>query len=119
MVVVPRETTNPFDRLQRWLGWKIARHACELDDLWINPAIDQNLSWEATPRLQVFAFELDSLHLRERGWYYAQKLSQSGWSGHQKVIDFQGEDHVFRTKNLTSQNSTIRRNRIAAFINQD
>ncbi|TXG64345.1 hypothetical protein EZV62_011339 [Acer yangbiense] len=56
--------------------------------------------------------------LQERGWYYAQNLRQRGWSGHQVVIDFQGEGHVFHLKNLTSRNSTILRNRIVTFINE-
>ncbi|KAH7575214.1 hypothetical protein JRO89_XS02G0063900 [Xanthoceras sorbifolium] len=90
-----------------------------IDDPWLNPAKDPNLARVGFLRLQVFVSENDLFQLRERGWYYAQKLRESGWSGYQEVIDFQGENHVFHLNNLNSRNSTILRNRIVTYINQE
>ncbi|KAL5788386.1 hypothetical protein ACOSP7_005335 [Xanthoceras sorbifolium] len=90
-----------------------------IDDPWLNRATDSNLARVGFLRLQVFVSEKDLFQLRERGWYYAQKLRESGWSGYQEVIDFQGENHVFHLNNLNSRNSTILRNRIVTYINQE
>ncbi|KAH7575212.1 hypothetical protein JRO89_XS02G0063500 [Xanthoceras sorbifolium] len=90
-----------------------------IDDPWLNRATDSNLARVGFLRLQVFVSENDLFQLRERGWYYAQKLRESGWSGYQEVIDFQGENHVFHLNNLNSRNSTILRNRIVTYINQE
>ncbi|KAK3195739.1 hypothetical protein Dsin_027049 [Dipteronia sinensis] len=113
---IPGETTDTEIRSAVALSWLSVCPKCMLDHPWINPATDLSLALVATPRLQVFVSELDIL--QERGWYYAQNLRQSGWSGIQEVIDFLGEGHVFHLKNLTSRNSSILRNRIATFINE-
>ncbi|KAK0582218.1 hypothetical protein LWI29_023030 [Acer saccharum] len=113
---IPGETTDTNIRSLVADEWQFVCPNCTLDHPWINPATDPSLALIATPRLQVFVSELDIL--QERGWYYAQNLRQRGWSGHQDVIDFQGEGHVFHLNNLTSRNSTILRNRIVTFINE-
>ncbi|KAK1558236.1 hypothetical protein Q3G72_000040 [Acer saccharum] len=85
---IPSDTMDPLYRLMYMLLWKNVCPTCELDDPWINSATNPNLARVATPRLQVFVSEFDGTHLRERGWYYARKMRQSGWSVHQEVIDF-------------------------------
>ncbi|KAK1558359.1 hypothetical protein Q3G72_001440 [Acer saccharum] len=62
---ISREMANPFDRLQRWLGWKIACPTCELDYPWINSATNLNLARVATPGLQVFVSEF--------GWFASKR----------------------------------------------
>ncbi|KAL5788374.1 hypothetical protein ACOSP7_005323 [Xanthoceras sorbifolium] len=112
------ETQDWSDFMVEFWG-QISPTSSGIDDPWINPSKDPNLARVGFPRLQVFVSEKDTFQLRERGWYYAQKLRESGWSGYQEVNDFQGEDHVFHLNNLTSRNSTILRNSIVTFINQE
>ncbi|KAH7575213.1 hypothetical protein JRO89_XS02G0063600 [Xanthoceras sorbifolium] len=112
------ETQSWSDLIAIFWG-QISPNSSGIDDPWLNPSRDPNLARVGFPRLQVFVSEKDSAQLRERGWYYAQKLRESGWSGYQEVTDFQGEDHDFHMSNLTSRNSTILRNSIVTFINQE
>ncbi|KAK0581650.1 hypothetical protein LWI29_016418 [Acer saccharum] len=95
--------------------WKFAYP--NTDDPWINPAKDPNLSRVGCSGVQVFVSEND--FMRERGWYYVQKLRESGWSGDMVVVDYKGEDHNFHLANLTSKNSVDLRRRTVLVINQE
>ncbi|KAK0582976.1 hypothetical protein LWI29_031833 [Acer saccharum] len=88
-----------------------------VDDPWMNPRKDPNLGRVGCSRVQVFVSEKD--YLRERGWYYAQKLRESGWSGDMEVVEYTDEGHDFHLANLTSKNSVNLRRRIVSFINQN
>lgn len=113
---------EPRDSISRWFyesGWRAVCSGCDMDNPWINPGTDPNLSKVASPRVQIFVSENDELKLRERGWFYASSLRRSGWSGHQHVVDFQNEGHVFHMKKPDSVSATILRRHMAEFINQD
>ncbi|KAK2665124.1 hypothetical protein Ddye_003698 [Dipteronia dyeriana] len=47
-----------------------------IDDPWINPAKDPNLGQVRGSRVQVFVSEND--FVRGKGWFYGQKLRESG-----------------------------------------
>ncbi|TXG64353.1 hypothetical protein EZV62_011347 [Acer yangbiense] len=65
-------------------------------------------------KLEVFVSEKDLF--RERGWYYAAKLRESGWSGDLEVTDFNGEDHDFHLIKPTCE-KTVAMLKSISFIN--
>ncbi|KAH7575217.1 hypothetical protein ACOSP7_005322 [Xanthoceras sorbifolium] len=114
---IPGET-KLYESNRAWgaLLWKVACPSSSgVDDPWMNPAKDPNLGGLGSTRVQVFVSEKD--YLRERGWYYGQKLRESGWSGDMEVVEYKGEGHVFHLANLTSKHSVDLRHRIVSFIN--
>lgn len=119
-VAVPGENRTRFGELSRWseLVWRVACPGCGdgVDDLWLNPGKDPNLSGIGCGRIQVFVSEMD--YLRERDWWYAEKVRESGWSGDIEVVEYKGEQHVFHLNNLTSSNSLDLRRRIVQFIHR-
>ncbi|KAH7575210.1 hypothetical protein ACOSP7_005337 [Xanthoceras sorbifolium] len=95
--------------------WQVAcPSSVGVDDPWLNPAKDPNLGQLGCSRVQVFVSEKDLL--RERGWYYAQKLRESGWSGNQEVTDFQGEDHDFHLFKPNCEKAVAMLKSIVSFI---
>ncbi|TXG64346.1 hypothetical protein EZV62_011340 [Acer yangbiense] len=115
---VPGETETEYEKNRAWgeLLWKVAcpNSSAGVDDPWMNPGKDPNLGRVGCSRVQVFVSEKD--YLRERGWYYAQKLRESGWSGDMEVVEYKDEGHDFHLANLTSKNSVNLRRRIVSFI---
>ena len=65
--------------------------------------------------VQVFVSEKDLF--RERGWYYAAKVRESGWSGDLEVTDFNGEDHDFHLIKPTREKVVAMLKCIVSFIN--
>ncbi|KAK1560670.1 hypothetical protein Q3G72_029493 [Acer saccharum] len=66
-------------------------------------------------KLEVFVSEKNLF--RERGWYYAAKVRESGWSGDLEVTDFNGEDHDFHLIKPTCEKAVAMPNSIVSFIN--
>ncbi|KAK0581249.1 hypothetical protein LWI29_011747 [Acer saccharum] len=96
--------------------WQIAcPNSSGVDDPRINPGEDPNLGRLGCARVQVFVSDMDLL--RVRGWYYAQKVRESGWSGDLEVIDFKGEEHVFHLFKPTCEKAVAMFKRIVSFIN--
>ncbi|KAL2477235.1 putative carboxylesterase 13 [Forsythia ovata] len=85
-----------------------------LDDPLVNPAMDPKLSRLGCTRLLIFVAGKD--FLRDRGWYYFESLSKSGWKGNAEVVEVEGEDHVFNLKEPTSSKAIDVLKRIAAFL---
>ncbi|KAK0583282.1 hypothetical protein LWI29_035410 [Acer saccharum] len=70
---------------------------------------------EIIAAVQVFVSEKNLF--RERGWYYAAKVRESGWSGDLEVTDFNGEDHDFHLIKPTCEKAVAMPNSIVSFIN--
>ncbi|KAI3446013.1 hypothetical protein Pfo_002678 [Paulownia fortunei] len=85
------------------------------DDPWINPATDPKLSSFGCKRLLVYVAEKD--FLRERGWYYKEAISKSGWEGDIEIVDVEGEDHVFSVHSPTGEKGMAMLKRVASFLN--
>ncbi|GAY33357.1 hypothetical protein CUMW_284110, partial [Citrus unshiu] len=63
-----------------------------LDDPWVNPCADgSSLASLGCARVLVFAAEKD--FLCPRGWFYYEKLKESGWGGHVEIVESKGEQH--------------------------
>ncbi|GAY68485.1 hypothetical protein CUMW_264510 [Citrus unshiu] len=68
-------------------------------------------------RVLVFAAEKD--FLCPRGWFYYEKLKESGWGGHVEIVESKGEQHVFHLINPTCENAGSMLKKICSFFNQD
>ncbi|XP_044508087.1 probable carboxylesterase 5 [Mangifera indica] len=95
---------------------KLWRLACPgttgCDDPLFNPVADPNwVSLEAT-RLLVCVAEKD--FYRHRGWYYFEKLKESGWEG---VVESKEEDHTFHLYNPSCESALDLLKQIVSFIN--
>ncbi|KAK6135675.1 hypothetical protein DH2020_030578 [Rehmannia glutinosa] len=64
-----------------------------LDEPWINPGKDDNLSGLGCKKVLVYVAEKD--YLKDRGWYYKEVLLKSGWDGNVECVEAKGEEHVF------------------------
>lgn len=89
--------------------------AKDCDDPWANPDKDPKLSGLVCKRVLVYVAEKDVL--RDRGLYYKEALSKSGWDGQVQVVDVQGERHVFSVVQPNSENSIHMLRKIAVFLN--
>lgn len=87
------------------------------DHPWINPTMDPKISSFGCKRLLVYVAEKDVL--RERGWWYKDAISKSGWNGEIEVVEVKGEDHVFSVISPTTENGIAMLKRVASFLNHD
>ncbi|KAI3446012.1 hypothetical protein Pfo_002677 [Paulownia fortunei] len=85
------------------------------DDPRANPAMDPKLSCLGCKRVLIYVAEKDVL--RDRGWYYKEVLSKSGWDGEVEVVDVKGERHVFSVLQPNGQNAMDMLNQVAVFLN--
>ncbi|XP_024035139.1 probable carboxylesterase 12 [Citrus clementina] len=86
------------------------------DDPWINPAIaGSDLASLGCARMLVFVAEND--FLRSRGWFYYDKLKESGWRGNVEIVGSKGEQHVFHLINPICENAVAMLERTASFLN--
>ncbi|KAI6677913.1 hypothetical protein NL676_038709 [Syzygium grande] len=86
---LPLEPAEPEQRSKirdLWLVAKPTTTGC--DDPLMNPATDPRLSSLGVNRVLIFVAEKDIL--RQRGWYYKEVLSESGWSGVVEVMEAPG-----------------------------
>ncbi|KAH7575225.1 hypothetical protein ACOSQ2_005596 [Xanthoceras sorbifolium] len=91
------------------------------DDPRINPAVVgsrmSSLGLGCTSRVLVCLAEKDNL--RERGLFYCESLRESGWGGDLKIVETEGEDHVFHLFKPNSDKSVALMAQLSSFINQD
>ncbi|KAF5200653.1 2-hydroxyisoflavanone dehydratase [Thalictrum thalictroides] len=84
------------------------------DDPFINPDKDPNLSRLGCKRVLVCVAERDQL--RDRGWFYYEKLRESGWDGVVEFTEAKGEKHVFHLTNPTSENAADLMKLVVSFL---
>ncbi|XP_015885439.3 probable carboxylesterase 2 [Ziziphus jujuba] len=89
------------------------------DDPRINPVAEgaPSLAGVGCRRVLICVAEKDVL--KDRGRFYYEALSRSGWMGVVEIDETEGEDHVFFSYDLEGQNSKDLINRLAAFFNRD
>ncbi|KAL7236639.1 hypothetical protein ACSBR1_019854 [Camellia fascicularis] len=87
------------------------------DDPLFNPVMDPNFSNLGCNKVLVCVAEKDLL--RERGWYYKEKLGKSAWGGVVEIMEAMGENHVFHLFNPTCDNAVTMLGRVASFLNED
>ncbi|XP_057782997.1 2-hydroxyisoflavanone dehydratase-like [Salvia miltiorrhiza] len=86
-----------------------------LDDPLVNPGMDPGLGRVGCQRVLVYVAGNDVL--RFRGRYYAAALGRSGWKGEVKVVEVQGESHVFNLINPNSSKAVAMLRVLASFLN--
>ncbi|KAK6120974.1 hypothetical protein DH2020_045284 [Rehmannia glutinosa] len=86
-----------------------------LDDPLVNPGMDPGLKMVGCKRVLVYVAGNDVL--RFRGWYYKEKLENSGWDGEVKVVEVEGENHVFNLVNPNSSQAMNMLNMLGYFLN--
>lgn len=88
------------------------------DDPLVNPLADGSpaLTGLACGRVLVSVAEKDIL--RDRGVHYYEALGKSEWKGKVKVIEIEGEDHVFHIFNPNGENATKLIKGLADFIHE-
>ncbi|KAJ4702821.1 Alpha/beta hydrolase-3 [Melia azedarach] len=113
---VAGETTKGPERAGVDDLWRIASpNTTGSDDPLINPVTDPKFSSLECSRVLVIVAEIDIL--KARGYYYIEKLKESGWKGKAEILEFKGEDHAFNIRNSTSENSVKMLRRAVSFIN--
>ncbi|PIN15294.1 Arylacetamide deacetylase [Handroanthus impetiginosus] len=88
----------------------------DCDEPWINPAKDEKLSSLGCKKVLVYVAEKD--FLKDRGCYYKEILSKSGWNGDVELVEVEGEDHVFSVLHPDSENGNAMLKKVASFINE-
>ncbi|KAH9695648.1 putative carboxylesterase 12 [Citrus sinensis] len=107
---------------QRWRASieKMWRAACPgtsgCDDPLINPFVGSTLANLGCKRVQVHVAEKDLM--RDRGWFYYEKLKESGWGGEAEIVESKGEPHIFYLLNPTCDSAVAMRKKIASFFNE-
>ncbi|KAK4437860.1 putative carboxylesterase 2 [Sesamum alatum] len=103
----------------RSFTYKFLRYVCpsisSCDEPWINPATDEKLASLECGKVLVYVAEKD--RLKDRGWYYKDSLTKSGWNGDVEVVEVKEEDHVFSVLCPDAENSLAMLKKVAAFIN--
>ncbi|KAI6677915.1 hypothetical protein NL676_038711 [Syzygium grande] len=115
---LPLEPTEPEKRSKirdLWFAAKPTTTGC--DDPLMNPATDPRLSGLGVNRVLICVAEQDVL--RQRGWYYKEVLSDSGWSGVVEVMEAPGENHVFHLFNPSCDNAVTMMKKLVSFMNED
>ncbi|XP_044508085.1 probable carboxylesterase 2 [Mangifera indica] len=101
------------------LTQKLWRLACPgttgLDDPLFNPAADPN--WASLEATRVLVGVAEKDFYRDRGWYYFEKLKESGWGGVVEIVESKGEDHGFHLFNPTCEKALDLLKQIVSFIN--
>ncbi|XVF01234.1 hypothetical protein REPUB_Repub04eG0070400 [Reevesia pubescens] len=115
---VENEIKDPVVRANIERLWRLASPTtCGSDDPWINPIDNQNLASLGCTRVLVCVAEKDILS--HRGWYYCQKLKESGWEGEVELMEAPGEAHVFHLLKPTCENAVAKLKKVAAFMKQN
>ncbi|XP_042067539.1 2-hydroxyisoflavanone dehydratase-like [Salvia splendens] len=87
-----------------------------LDNPLVNPGMDPGLGRLGCGRVLVYVAGKDVL--RFRGRYYAAALRRSGWKGEVKVVEVEGESHVFNLINPNTAKAAAMVRVLASFLNQ-
>ncbi|KAL9415098.1 hypothetical protein AB3S75_043383 [Citrus x aurantiifolia] len=109
---IDAETRAPIEKM--WRAACPGTSGC--DDPLINPFIGSSLANLGCKRVQVHVAEKDLM--RDRGWFYYEKLKESGWGGEAKIIESKGEPHIFYLLGPTCDSAVAMRNKIASFFNE-
>ncbi|PIN24682.1 Arylacetamide deacetylase [Handroanthus impetiginosus] len=88
----------------------------DCDEPWINPAKDEKLSSLGCKKVLVYVAEKD--FLKDRGCYYKEILSKSGWNGDVELVEVEGADHVFSVVYPDSENGIAMLKKVASCINE-
>ncbi|KAK8311424.1 hypothetical protein V6Z11_D02G248400 [Gossypium hirsutum] len=112
------EVKNPAVRAKFEGVWRLASPTTSgSDDPLINPIDDQSFErFLGCKRVLICVAENDIL--KYRGWYYCEKLKNSGWDGEVEVMEAEGEDHVFHLRNSCCSNAVAKLKKVAEFMNQ-
>ncbi|KAL0422650.1 UNVERIFIED_CONTAM: putative carboxylesterase 7 [Sesamum latifolium] len=106
--------------LPRSFASKLLQYACpsmsDCDEPWINPAKDKKLGSLGCGKVLVYVAGKDPL--KDRGWYYKDSLTESGWNGDVEVVDVKEEGHVFSVLCPDGENGLAMLKKVASFINQ-
>lgn len=90
------------------------------DDAWINPLTEREeaVARMGCRRVLVCVAEVDPL--RERGRAYWEMLKGSGWRGEVKIVESEGEGHVFHLEK-TEDDEKVRElmNELVRFFTKD
>ncbi|KAL6547175.1 hypothetical protein OROMI_022896 [Orobanche minor] len=86
-----------------------------LDNPLVNPGMDPGLRMVGCGRILVYVAGNDVLKFRGR--YYAAALGRSGWKGEVKVVEVEGENHVFNLINPNSTKAVAMLRVLASFLN--
>ncbi|XVE49174.1 hypothetical protein DITRI_Ditri01bG0061200 [Diplodiscus trichospermus] len=112
------EVKDPAVRAKIEGLWRLASPTTTgCDDPWMNPIDNQSLATLGCARVLVCVAEKDML--RHRGWYYSEKLKQSGWGGEVELMEAQEEEHVFHLRKPSCESAVAKLKKVAAFMNQD
>lgn len=109
------------EHLKSWkeLTDKLWRCACsnfsDYDEAWINPGKDPKIASLGCRRVLVHVAGKD--FLKDRGCFYKEVLSKSGWDGEVECVEAAGEDHVFSVFAPESESGKAMINKVASFIN--
>ncbi|KAL5706015.1 hypothetical protein ACHQM5_024232 [Ranunculus cassubicifolius] len=89
--------------------------ATGLDDPFVNPVKDPNLSRLGCKKVLVCVAEQDAL--RDRGEFYFDYLKESEWNGVVEYMESEGENHVFHLFNPACENAKNMMTKLVSFIN--
>ncbi|KAH9695649.1 putative carboxylesterase 12 [Citrus sinensis] len=111
------ETTDAETRASIEKMWRAACPGTSgCDDPLINPFVGSTLANLGCKRVQVHVAEKDLM--RDRGWFYYEKLKESGWGGEAEIVESKGEPHIFYLLNPTCDSAVAMRKKIASFFNE-
>ena len=85
------------------------------DEGWVNPGKDPKISGLGCGKVLVYVAGKD--HLKDRGWYYKEVLSNCGWKGEIECVEVAEEDHVFSVLTPDNQVSMDMIKKVASFLN--
>ncbi|PWA38846.1 putative carboxylesterase 12 [Artemisia annua] len=98
--------------------WRVANPSISgLDDPFVNPGFDPDLSKLGCTRVLVCVAEKDLL--RDRGLYYHDVLKKSGWEGQVDILEAKGEGHAFHLFTPFRENAITLFKTLSSFINGD
>ncbi|XP_059650041.1 probable carboxylesterase 7 [Cornus florida] len=88
-----------------------------LDDPWLNPIKDPNLSKLGVPRLLVCISENEMM--RDRGEYYTKALRTSGWKGEMELHETTAESHAYQLTEPDGESARALLTKVSSFINKE
>ncbi|XP_050212237.1 probable carboxylesterase 12 [Mercurialis annua] len=116
-VAVGDEVNNLEGRKKIESFWRYTHPNVGLDDPLINPECDPNLGrLGCSGSVLVIVAEKDIL--KDRGWWYYERLKKSGFKGNVEIMEAKEETHVFHLFKPTCENAIIMLKKIASFLNQ-
>ncbi|RRT78123.1 hypothetical protein B296_00003927 [Ensete ventricosum] len=90
-----------------------------LDDPWINPLAEGAPSLARLPCRRVLVTVAEKDVLRGRGQAYYAALKRSEWEGEARLLETEGEQHVFHLQSPKSDKALTKLQAVAAFLTSD